>query len=425
MDFDIRTYGAVGDGVTKNTAAIQAALDACRDAGGGRVLIEGGTYLTGSIRMYGGTELHIAEGATLLGSGDVNDYPERTDLRHVNSEFLPRYRNASLIFAEESENVSITGSGTIDCNGKHFTRPKATYAEKGGWKYERIDAPTPPRVVFFTGCRNVRVTDVSMVNQPAGWSYWIHDCDEVYFGNCKITAEVEYPNNDGIHINSCRNVLIEDCDIVTGDDSLIVRANNASLKENKICENVTIRNCRLRSYSAGIRIGWINDGTIRNCIFHDIQMTDSTVGVSIMLPGRGDTRLADEGREATHVENLVFRDIEMNGIYNHPIKIAVSEKECTKFDAICDLRFERIHSRGLEIFYIKGRPDNPVRNVTFADCTFEKVSDDVMPGWRFHGAKDRRSGAPVCYAENVRLENTSFTISGDAQPAGEKVIRSE
>ncbi len=423
MVFDIRDYGAVSDGTTKNTEAIQKTLDACRDAGGGQVLIADGTYLTGSIRLYSGTDLHIAAGATLLGSDNVNDYPEREGLHHVNTAFLPRYRNACLIFSEESQNISITGSGIIDCNGKHFTRPKETYAEKGGWKYERIDAPTPPRVVFFTGCQNVRVEEVSMVNQPAGWSYWIHDCDDVYFGKCKILAEVEYPNNDGIHINSCRNVLIEDCDIVTGDDSLIVRANNASLAENKVCENVTIRNCRLRSYSAGIRIGWINDGTIRNCEFYNLTMTDTTVGVGIVLPGRGETRLADEGREATHVENLVFRDIEMDGIYNHPIKIVVSEKECTKFDTICDLRFERIHSRGLEIFYIKGKPDNPVRNITFSDCVFEKVSDEELPGWRFHGAKDRRPGAPMVYAENIRLDNTSFMASSDLQPMAAKLIR--
>jgi hypothetical protein len=145
--------------------------------------------------------------------------------------------------------------------------------------------------------------------------------------------------------------------------------------------------------------------------------------VGIVLPGRGETRLADEGREATHVENLVFRDIEMDGIYNHPIKIVVSEKECTKFDTICDLRFERIHSRGLEIFYIKGKPDNPVRNITFSDCVFEKVSDEELPGWRFHGAKDRRPGAPMVYAENIRLDNTSFMASSDLQPMAAKLIR--
>ena len=220
-------------------------------------------------------------------------------------------------------------------------------------------------------------------------------------------------------------MLIEDCDIVTGDDSIIVRANNASLAENKVCENVTVRRCRVRSHSAGIRIGWINDGTIRNCTFSDIDMTDTNVGVSIMLPGRGEERLADEGREATRIEDLTFRDITMDGVYNHPVKIAVSEKDCTKLDTIRDLRFERIRSRGLELFYIKGKPDNPVRDITFIDCEFEKVGDDVLPGWRYHGAKDRKPGAPMCYAENIVLHNVRFTVSGDMAPAAEKVIRGE
>ena len=95
-----------------------------------------------------------------------------------------------------------------------------------------------------------------MVNQPAGWSYWIHDCDYVAFDRVKIFAEVEYPNNDGIHINSSRNVTISNCDITCGDDSIIVRANNASLAENKVCEKVCVTNCNLTSYSGGIRIGW-------------------------------------------------------------------------------------------------------------------------------------------------------------------------
>ena len=106
-----------------------------------------------------------------------------------------------------------------------------------------------------------------MVNQPAGWSYWIHDCDFVTCDRLKINANVQYPNNDGIHINSSRNVTVSNCSIVCGDDCLVVRANNASLSENKVCERVVVTNCNLTSYASGIRIGWLNDGVIKNCAF--------------------------------------------------------------------------------------------------------------------------------------------------------------
>lgn len=171
MVYHIKDFGAIPDGRTLNTEAIQRTIDACYQNGGGQVLVEGGVYMFGTIVLRSNVELHVAANATLLGSPRVEDYPERTDLKHVNSA-LPRGRNACYIYCEESENVSITGMGKIDCNGKHFVKP---VENPTSWVYTRIDAPTPPRVVFFAGCRNVKITDLTMINQPAGWSYWIHD----------------------------------------------------------------------------------------------------------------------------------------------------------------------------------------------------------------------------------------------------------
>jgi polygalacturonase len=163
----------------------------------------------------------------------------------VDVPILPRWLSSCLIFADEAHHIAITGAGTIDCNGTHFVVPRER--DHSGWAYVRINAPTPPRAVFFTGCHHVRVEDVTMTNQPAGWSYWIHDCDFVTFDKCHILAKVDYRNNDGIHINSSRNVNISNCNIVTGDDCIVVRANNRSLAENKICERVTVTNCNLTS----------------------------------------------------------------------------------------------------------------------------------------------------------------------------------
>lgn len=132
MVYNIKDYGAVADGKTLNTAAIQRTIDACFENGGGRVLVEGGTYMFGTVIMRSNVELHIAANATLLGSPRCEDYPERDDVKHVRSELLPRWRNACYIFCEESENISITGMGTIDCNGHHFVRP---VENPKGWMY--------------------------------------------------------------------------------------------------------------------------------------------------------------------------------------------------------------------------------------------------------------------------------------------------
>ncbi len=408
MIYDVRNYGAVGDGKTLNTAAIQKAIDDCASKNGGTVLLEDGTYMTGSIVLRSNVNLHIEQNAVLLGSPNCGDYPEKQNLKHVISENLPRTRNASMIFAEECENISITGMGKSDCNGTRFVREKQ--GEWTGWRFERIDAPTPPRVVFFAGCRNIKIEDITMLNQPSGWSYWIHDCDYVVFDKCKILAEVRYPNNDGIHINSSRNVTVSNCDIVTGDDCIVVRANNRSLAENKVCEKVTVTNCNLTSYSGGIRIGWISDGVIKNCTFSNLVMTDTVIGISIVLPDF--SKVPDRGREDTLIENLLFNNIVMDKIYGRPIKIYIGQTDGTRCEAIRNIYFSKVVASGLEFPYLCGRKDNKIRNIYFNDCRFECLSDEELPNFRQHGAADwdRSHGVPIFdNIENIVFNNTNFS----------------
>ncbi len=416
MNINITEYGAVADGKKLNTTAIQNAIDACCAAGGGRVIISGGTYLTGTILLKENVELHIAADGILLGSPRCEDYPERADVRHVASDKLPRWRNACLIYAEDCRNISITGIGTIDANGKSFVRKKE--GNTACWDYERIDAPTPPRVVFFAGCQNVKISDVTMVNQPSGWSYWITDCDYVTFDRVKILAEVNYPNNDGIHINSSRNVTISNCMITTGDDCLVVRANNAALAENKVCEKVVVSNCTLTSYSGGIRIGWLNDGVIRNCTFSNLVMTDTSVGISISLPffepDRRFTHTADMGREATLIENLSFSNIIMDKTASLPIKVRIDENPGTRCTAIRNLYFTNIHSRGPELPMLMGRRETPLENIFFSDCSFEQTDGSEFEHLSTHGACEHYDGGfypmQMKFAKHITFQNTRFDI---------------
>ena len=405
MDLNIRDFGAVADGKTLNTAAIQAAIDACHKAGGGRVVIAGGTYMTGTVILKGNVDLHLEADGVLLGSPRCEDYPEFPK-KHVNAQMLPRNRGAALIFAEECDNISITGRGTIDANGYSFVEKCDDY--HGGWRFSRIDAPTPPRVVFFTGCQNILVEDVTMVGQPAGWSYWIHDCDYVSFDRVKILADAEFPNNDGIHINSSRNVTVSNAIITTGDDCIIVRANNVSLAENKVCEKVTITNCTLTSHTNGIRIGWLNDGTIRNCAFTGIAMNETRTGITLTLPSRGGKPLSDEGREDTLIENLCFSNITMDSIYLRPIQIEIADCPYTRCEAIRDIYFDNIHARSLGLPYVVGRKDHPVENISFSNCTFQQVGTDKM-SYYFEPLLKSICPLTLKHVKNVSLNGTTFT----------------
>ncbi len=422
MDFNILNYGAAAGGEALNTNAIQAAIDACNQAGGGRVVVPNGTFLTGGIWLKSGVDLHLESGAVLLGSPNVCDYPNRENLKHVNTQMLPRFSSACLIFAEEAENISLSGMGTIDCNGKCFVEPHDDEKEgwRLGWGFHRIyGLNTPPRVVFFAGCKNVRVQDLTMVNQPAGWSYWIHDCDFVTFDRVKIDCDVQYPNNDGIHINSSRNVTISNCSITCGDDCIIVRANNSSLAENKVCEKVVVTNCNLTSYSAAIRIGWTNDGIIRNCTFSNIVMTDCSRGISMVLPYlkrvQADPATADVGREATLVENLSFSNIIMHGTNSNPIAIELNESEDVMCRGIQNIYFDNVHASSPEFPIIKGRPSCRFKNIWFTNCSFEVTDGSEFPDRWHHGAFNlpdtNYHPMTLRCVDNVQFNNTTFSIS--------------
>lgn len=412
MDFDIKSMGAVPDGKTKNTEIIQKAIDMCSEEGG-RVIIPRGVFMTGKLILKDNVELHITAGATLLGSPDYSDYPE-SELTHVDSKMLPRERNACLIFAEECKNISITGIGTIDANGKSYVVPKEN-AKPHCWAYQRIPTLTPPRVVFFTGCENVKIEDVRMINQPAGWSYWIHDCAFVTFHKIKIMADVRYPNNDGIHINCSHDVSISDSFITCGDDCIVLRANSISLPENKPCERVCVTNCTLTSYTNGVRVGWINDGVIRDCVFSNLSITDSRSGIEFKLPYRKRESLllvssppkdnptsTDVGREDTVIENLIFDNIIMDRMYSNPITFFIDERDYIRCNRINNIRFSNIHATGLKPPKFIGREQNHLGDIYFYNCSFT-ISDEV------DGEKSKHEEIERVYAENLHFTNTFYT----------------
>ncbi|MBQ0080998.1 MAG: right-handed parallel beta-helix repeat-containing protein [Alistipes sp.] len=408
-DVNIKNFGAKADGKTKNTAAIQKAIDTVSKAGGGRVTISGGIYLTAPIKLQSGVELFIDADATLLASPDLEDYPERKDVVHCSND-LPRFRNVALIYADEAHNIAISGRGTIDCNGHLFVKEK-TGNEWRGMRFERTVSPekTVARVVFFAGCSNVTVTDIKMVNQPAGWSYWINDCDFVIFDRCKILARVDYPNNDGIHINSSRNVTISNCLIETGDDSIVIRANNRTLKQIKICEHIVVTNCTLRSWCNAIRIGWTNDGTIRECLFSNLSIYDSSNGIAMEFPKKHPKN--DFGCEASLVENMTFSNITMSGLTSAPIFISVSSTDDVMFNSVRNIRFNEVHCAARKLPYINGLKDHPIEDVTFSNCSFTKVDEKELPDWRRHGLGSSEKAPTRLVMENTRrvsFNNTTF-----------------
>lgn len=415
-DFPIVDFGARADG-SNCTEAIQRAIDACAAAGGGRVVVAGGTYVTGTIILKDDVELHLDASGTLLGSPDWRDWRDQPNSRHVDGRMCPRMRNAALIFAEEARNVAIAGRGTIDANGGKFVESVPDY--RGGPRFRRILGPdmSPPRVVLLAGCTDVKLTDVSFRNLPAGWCCWIHDCDRVTVDRVSVITSLDCPNNDGLHVNCSRDVSISNCFIETGDDCIVVRANSASLRENKPCERVTVANCTLRTYANAIRVGWLNDGVIRNCTFSNLVIRRSANGVGIVLPdGNVREKMPDQGREATLVENLLFENVVMDRLNARPVDIRIAPNAAvTRCEGIRNIRFANMTCTGLEFPRILGRTENPIEDVSFSNCSFTKVPD-VTAGyenWRNEGYSRilRAAGEPE-RAHVRRLSFVSCEFSG-------------
>ncbi len=431
LNCDVRAYGAIGDGLTMDTAAVQAAIDACGARGGGRVTLEAGRFLCGRIDLRSGVELHIERDAVLLGSKNGLDFPEiETDFWRV--EYAPRFNRRCFIYAEGCEDVAVTGRGAIDCQGEAYIEPNEPRPKYAYWPYKRHGFPegfedngsrgllpsqrrvcslSPGRVVFFMGCKNVLVEDVAMRNQPAGWSYWICDCDGVHFHRARVEASVLFPNNDGIHINCSRNVTVSDCNITAGDDGIVVRAYSLPMGRNIPCERVAVTNCNIVSHSGGIRIGWINDGVIRDCTFSNLNITDSNVGIDIRLPGNDSgVRMSDEGEEATLIENLNFSDINIDRTYFEPVLINIYEHNLCA--GIRNLYFNNMHARSVHLPAVRGRADCPVKNVYFTNCHFAQIARESIPGHELGPCADRDDTLIPSFrhVENLVMQDTAFTV---------------
>ncbi len=408
-DIDLVKAGAKADGRTKVTKVLQKSIDEVSKAGGGRVVLSGGTFLVTPFELKSGVDLHIAADAVLLGSPDLDDYVDRDAPRHYESASMPRKRNVALIYADEASNIAISGRGIIDCNGTYFVKAKEGNDWKG-WPYVRSmpQERSLPRVVFFAGCTDVSISDVTMRNQPAGWSYWIHDCDRVMFQRCRILADVRYPNNDGIHLNCSRDVTVSDCIIETGDDSIVIRANSRSLRENKPCERVTVTNCILRSWSAGIRFGWTGDGTIRCCTLSNLVLYDCPKGVAFKLPSYGSKTNNDYGRESTLIEDISFSNVVMDKVIC-PVQLMVEDADDVPVEAIRRIRFSHMDVSSLYRPIFKGREDCPIEDVSFEDCSFRLLPESSFPNLRQHGAIPAK--VADAHVKRISFDGCSFSTA--------------
>ena len=274
--YNIQSYGAVADGVTLNTTAIQAAIDACAASGGGCVTVPTGTYKTGTIWLRSGVELHLESGAVLLASDDLDDYNELDAYeQNFGCPVTEKWVGKHLIIAHEVENVAITGFGTVNGNCNAFV-DYVDVPPRYGWRSgtSRCKDPEklrPGQLIVFIECRHVTVHDITVVDSPC-WSLFFHGCEYVQVRGYKAFNPINMLNSDGMDIDTCRYVTVSDCIIRTGDDAITLRCDENRVKNKNLhCEFVTITGCVLHTGICAFRIG-VGTGHIRH-----VQISNITI----------------------------------------------------------------------------------------------------------------------------------------------------
>jgi hypothetical protein len=289
--FNVKDYGAVGDGKTSDTVAINAAIEACANQSGGIVYVPPGIYLSGSLHMKTNVTLYLDSEAVLRGTRDMTKYDSRENNPWAKYQDTSQsYCHRSLIWGENLSNVGVLGPGTIDGNDAFEPWPfiNRTFPPPFGWIlstifYQINDTifQRGPKPLAFKSCTNVFIKDITITHAPDE-AIFIAGCDNVIIMGY-IAREVRV---DGIDPVCCHNVTITDCEIKSLDDAIAIKSSYI-LGYKRSCENITVKNCLLSTFINALKIGTESVGNFRNiiyrnCIVYNSPNLPSYAGISII-----------------------------------------------------------------------------------------------------------------------------------------------
>ena len=285
--YDILEFGAVADGVTVNTEAIQTAVDTCSLNGGGKVVIPLGDFVTGTVYLKDNVEFYISSGATLIASTNREDFNSDDAYPQNYGCAAEGWTGQHLIIAHEVKNVTVSGHGVIDGRGDYYFDLPSPSQTGYGWRYgmrcvKDKQSLRPGQLICFIECENVKVTDISIRNTTC-WCLFLYGCENVQVKGLEIYNNRSYLNADGIDVDCCKNATVSDCVILTADDGITVRCSSKKLKKYRACENITVSDCIIRASACGMRFG-VGEGEIKNVKVSGLTIADC--GTALLLQTR-------------------------------------------------------------------------------------------------------------------------------------------
>lgn len=394
-DFRVTDYGAKGDGTTLDTDAIARAIAACAAAGGGRVVVPAGNFLTGAVHLKSNVNLHVAEGATLRFSTDPAHYP----IVFTRWEGIELMNYSPLIYTYRQKNIAITGKGTLDGQGsaQHWWAWKGPWrgTVEYGWREGMPDQRKSRAVLFQMAedrvpvekrvfgdghylrppliqpydCENVLIEDVRIRRSPF-WNVHPVLCRNLIIRGIDVMGHG--PNNDGIDPESVDMVLIEKCGFDTGDDCIAVNSgrNEDGRRLATPSQNILIRDCRMREGHGGVVVGSQISGGARWVFAERCVMDSPDLWYAI--------RFKNNALRGGLLEDFYYRDIEVGTVGRAAVTCDFNYEEGANgrfVPKLRNVRIERLHAKNaLRVIDSQGLPGAPVTDITLKDCSFEGVT---------------------------------------------------
>ncbi len=391
--FDIRQYGATGDGTNLDTVAIQKAVNAAAAAGGGTVVFPTGRYLSGSIYLKSHVKLRLDKGATLLGS------PYQAEYRKLNYY--------ALLLANEQEDIEICGTGVIDGQGKLLDANTRHIMPQRNPPF--ADESQRPFIINFRNCRNVTVRDITL-KESSCWVQLYRDCDHLTIENITVRTSATI-TNDGIDLDGCSHAVVRNCDIDSEDDGICLKSTD------RACDDILVENCRVRSSCNAVKFGTASVGGFKNITIRNLEIYDTYISA-----------IALECVDGGTLENVNISKIKITDTAN-PLFIRLGHRNTkgavgtVSGVTISDLTAEipdrpfsemtkrpsdwKCGSTKLVTASITGLPAHPVKGVTLKNITFLYGGIGDKPSPR-HRQWNNLKAIPEC--ADVYPESTKFGV---------------
>jgi polygalacturonase len=430
--FNITRFGAKADGVTLNTNAINDAINACNKKGGGVVLVPAGLWITGPIEIKSNVNLHLQRNAVLQTTDDFNQFK----LVAGNWEGLPQMRNQSPVYANNATNIAITGYGIIDGNGDTWRMVKKDKLTESNWKklvasggvlsedkktwypseksrkgaglknpgeitaaksaafYDSIKEFLRPNLLVFAKCKKVLLEGVTFQNSPA-WCLHPLMSEDIIVRNVQVKNPWYAQNGDGIDLESCKNVLIENSTFDVGDDGICIKSGRDKWGRERAMptENVIVRNCTVYHAHGGFVVGSEMSGGAKNIWVDNCTFIGTDIGLRFKTTrGRGGVV------ENIYINNIAMKDIVGEAILfdmyyeaKDPIVLAGEKREPPKVETKPVTEetpvFRNIYVKGVvcngaeKAIFVRGLPEMNVQNLVMEDMTLQaKEGLDMTEG---------------------------------------------